>query len=135
MKFAAIAVAMLFTLCGAGIAQADDSDWAGLYQAVDPVDGSINYMSIAPQDDGHFVLHIVVSDHGMCDAPAVIVASGRLQNDAMIREDVFLRCHGSAEDVPHSEATYSLDAANGIIVYSAAFDGRTMYFHRISATD
>ncbi len=102
---------------------ADDDDWAGLYQAIDPKDGSINYMSIIPKGNNQYELQVAVSDHAMCSAPAVIVASGRVENNKLFREQVILRCQGEQE-VGHSDATYDLDEDNEIISLTAPLDGR-----------
>lgn len=112
-------------------ARADADPWAGFYQAIDPEDGSTNYMSIVPKGDGSYILQVVVSEHARCDAPAVFVADARLEDDSLIRENTVLRCDG-ADEIEHSDATYSLDEENGIVSLSAPFDGRTLFYHRVS---
>ncbi len=112
-------------------ALADGDAWAGFYQAIDPEDGSTNHMSIVPKEGGGYVLQVSVTEHARCDAPAVIVAEGRLEDGQMIRENAVLRCE-DADEIEHSDATYSLDEENGIVSLNAPFDGRTLFYHRIS---
>ncbi|MEM7443968.1 MAG: hypothetical protein AAF414_11635 [Pseudomonadota bacterium] len=131
MKMMSIALATMFSVFCAQAALAEGDDWAGLYQAIDPVDGSVNYLSIVPLGDGLYELHVTVSHHGRCEAPAVIVATGRLADDNLHREQATLHCRGADSPVEHGDSAYSLDHDNRIITHTASMDGRRMHFHRI----
>lgn len=116
---------------GAGFALADTDPWVGLYQGVDPKDGSINYLSLTPGAEGQYALHISVTEHVKCGAPAVILADAYVQDGQLIREDTYLRC-ASGDPVRHLDTSYGLDADNRIIILTAPFDGRVIHYHRIS---
>ena len=113
-------------------ALADGDAWVGFYQAIDPEDGSTNHMSIVPKGDGTYILQVAVSEHVRCDAPAVFIADARPEGDNLIRKNTMLRCEGK-DPIEHSDATYSLNEDHGIISLSAPFDGRTLFYHRISS--
>ena len=134
MKKTLAAISMLLTMGAAGLAHADDDDWAGLYQAIDSGDGSINYLSIVPLGGGRYELVKSISLHDRCEGPAVIVATGTIVNRQLVREDVVLRCEG-ADAVDHGEATYTLDRDNEIISVPAAIGDRQIHYHRIGGDD
>ncbi|MEM7075334.1 MAG: hypothetical protein AAGA28_16240 [Pseudomonadota bacterium] len=132
MKHLKIIMAAACACLGASMTLAETDSWVGFYQAIDPEDGSTNYMSIVPNANGAYIIQVSVTEHAKCGAPAVFVATGRLVNGQMLREKTKLRCKGG-EATEHQDAVYTLDAGTGIVSLSAPFDGRTLFYHRTSA--
>ncbi len=114
-------------------ALADDEDWAGMYQGLDSLDGSIDYMSIVPLGNGMFDIRIVPSRISICDTETgagVITALGRLTDEGLVREKPLLKCFGLEPRII-KDSLYTRDDKTGILTPLASYDGRKHYFHRI----
>ena len=120
-------------LAGTGVALADDDDWAGLYQAVDIVDGSVDTLSIAPNDDGTYEIRMSSTGFGMCDegkSAGALHGTGHVEDGHLVRKDVTFRCLESGETgelkstryVPHEELDILTIEGPG---------GRVTRFHKI----
>jgi len=129
-----VAAAVLLATVGLANAQADEDDWAGLYIGLDAQDGSIDHLSIVPMGDGAFDIRMVSDGISLCDpehASGVIVATGRLVDGQLVRENVRLRCEG-AEEVPIADGSYTRDKKTDIVMLAAPDNGRQMQYHRMS---
>lgn len=131
MRGCFLGVATVYWIGAAGYALADSDSWVGLYQGVDPKDGSTNYLSLSPNEDGTYFLHVSVTEHAKCGTAAVLTADAYIRNDKLVREYTQLKCAEGAS-TRHTDTMYDLDAENQIIVLTAPFDGRVIHYHRIS---
>jgi hypothetical protein len=133
MKKVVVALGLVGSLIAAGPAVADEDDWTGFYLGIDAADGSLDYLSIVPLGDGRFDIRIAVSGHSMCSGAgaAVVHATGRLEDDRLVREEGELVCDG-ADKVAHPGVVYELDEDEKFLATQAPDDGRMLYFHRLS---
>jgi len=125
---------MLTVTAGLGLAHADDADWAGLYVGIDALDGSIDRLSIVPNGDGTFDIRMVSDGISLCDpeTPAgIILATGRIVDGQLVRENVRLKCE-AADEIALDDGVYTRDDGTGILTLPAPDDGRQMQYHRIS---
>jgi hypothetical protein len=132
-RMSGVAAAATLLLSAVTPAAADDDDWAGLYQGLDALDGSVDYMSIVPLGDGKFDIRVVPSVNSYCDSGVGWnVADGRLENDGtLVRENVTVYCDGD-EPRSVSDGVYARDDDTGIVTLEHPDDGRKLYYHRIS---
>lgn len=116
-----------------GPAVADESDWAGLYKGLDALDGSVDYLSIAPSGEDRFDIRIVPSVISLCDnGRGWIVAEGKLTEDNRLhRFNAKVICDG-AEPVALDDRFLVRDARSGIVRFEASDDRRPLIYHRIS---
>jgi hypothetical protein len=128
-------VATILTMTvGLGLAHANDDDWAGFYIGIDALDGSIDQLSIVPNGDGTFDIRMVSDGISLCDAetPAgMIVATGRIVDGQLVRENVRLKCE-KADETALDDGAYTRDGETGILTLPAPDDGRQMQYHRLS---
>lgn len=107
---------------GLGSAHADD--WAGYYVGIDQLDGSLDRLSIVPQDDGS------------CEAAhpeAVMTGVGRISDGALVIGNAAIWCAGrGGEPLKTSDLSLDLDTDAGALSYAAPFDGRILTFTRTS---
>ncbi|MCR9137626.1 MAG: hypothetical protein NXI27_16635 [Alphaproteobacteria bacterium] len=114
-------------------AMADENDWAGLYKGLDGLDGSIDYLSIAPSGQGTFDIRVMPSVISLCESGrGWIVAEGKLTDDGRLhRTNAQVICDG-AEPVALEDRMLERDAQTGIVRYGASDDRRPLIFHRVS---
>ncbi|WP_421725811.1 hypothetical protein [Bauldia sp.] len=130
---AAIAAAGL----SAGPAFADD-DWAGLYTAIDGKDGSVDRLSIVPNSNGTFTIHMTSTGLSLCadagdNTAGWINATGRLAGKALLREHVRVTCAATGESRDIASSRYAIHEVNDdILMMRAPDDGRALYYHRVS---
>ncbi|MCP4384487.1 MAG: hypothetical protein GY798_24260 [Hyphomicrobiales bacterium] len=132
-----ILAALLTTTFGAGLAYADDDDWAGFYKAIDAADGSVDRLSIVPKGDGTFVIRLTADRHGLCADTAGsgagwATATGTVVDGNLVRREVMVMCDGEAEARPMADATYTRDGDTDILTLELPGHGRVQYYHRIS---
>ena len=87
-----ITAALVASLFG-GAAVADD--WAGFYVALDAHDGSIGYLSLAPDGDGTYDLRIKSSHFRSCPAAhpaAVLLGTAEVEGDALAVDEGVRDC-------------------------------------------
>lgn len=114
-------------------ATADESGWSGLYKGLDALDGSIDYLSIAPSGPGEFEIRIMPSVISLCEGGSGwIVAEGRLTEDnKLYRQNARVICK-DAEPFDLEDRILVRDAQTGIVRYEASDDRRALIYHRIS---
>ena len=109
-------------------------DVTGLYTAVDPRDGGINYLSVSPMDDGTY--RIMVSDEiwSDCDPTSrgMLIASGTVSDGVLTREGAEVTCFGSGTVRSLPDNQYNIHS-NGRDLTLNHHDGeRVYYYHRVS---
>jgi len=128
-------VAVGFSLSLA-LAPAHADDWAGLYVGIDSLDGSLDYVSIAPQGDGTYSFRVSATKFGFCEAAhpeAVLTGVGRISDDALVIGDATIWCSGSqGEPLQIFDLPLAIDRNSGELSFPAASDGRRLNFTRIS---
>lgn len=120
----------IVVIAAAGAAQADER-WNGFYRGIDHRDGGIATLSITTNQDGSF--HIVASGSSLtyCDGgPGGIRGVGRIENDALIREQTQVYCSGSDDPQEISDATYMYDGINDVLRFETP-GGRSIIYHRL----
>ena len=126
--------AVLTVVVGVVPARADDADWAGIYVAVDAVDGSIDTLSIAPRSDGTFDIRMSSTEFAACAGGTrggVVLATGRIVDGRLVRENVTYKCQGDGEAKPFPDGTYVRDKETGMLTIEVPSVGRTNYYHRL----
>lgn len=128
-----LALSLIGAFALTGPAAADDSDWIGLYKGLDALDGSVDYLSIAPTGPGTFDIRIVPSVISLCEnGRGWIVADGTLTEDNTLRRhNSRVICEGR-EPVDIDDRIFTRDAQTGLIRFGATDDGRPLFYHRIS---
>ena len=124
MKVTILITAFLAVAIGAGDASAADDDWIGLYIGIDALDGSVDHLSIVPNGDGSYGIRMTSSALAMCTpAPTAgwIVATGRLVDGNLVREDVVYGCAGSDEMTPLGDGIYHRNEETGILTIENHF--------------
>jgi hypothetical protein len=114
-------------------ARADDADWAGIYVGVDAIDGSIDTLSIVPTSVNTFDIRMSSTEFVKCTGSAragFLVATGRIVDDRLVRENVTYKCRGDGEAKPFPDGTYVREET-GILTLEVPSVGRTMYYHRL----
>ncbi|HMB59882.1 MAG TPA: hypothetical protein VKN35_08215 [Xanthomonadales bacterium] len=109
-------------------------DWAGFYVGIDSLDGSIDHLSISPNEDGTYDIRSRPSKISHCKTDhgsGVIVATGKVVNEQLLRQNVQLLCHGT-EVVSLPDQAYTRDDDTDILYLVSSDDGRKLVFHRIS---
>lgn len=131
-----ILAAAAIGLC-VGPASADEDDWGGLYKAIDAKDGSVDRLSIVPDDQRSFIVRMTSTGISLCadssdNTAGWITATGRLTDDGMVRENAMLTCAATGESRPIADSTYKLDDDTEILTINTPDDGRAIYYHRLS---
>jgi len=112
---------------------ADDTDWAGFYQGIDGLSGSVDRVSIVPLGDGKFNIRIKPGIFVLCESrDGWIVADGRLSDGKLMRENTQIHCGGGAATTTIPDTVYTRDEATGILTLEAYNDQRKLYYHRMS---
>lgn len=125
--------ALVGLLALASPAIADENDWAGLYKGLDALDGSIDYLSIAPSGPGEFELRTVPSIMSLCkNGRGWIVAEGRLTDDNRLHRFNARAFCEDKEPFDIEDRFFVRDAQTGIIRFDASDDRRPLIYHRIS---
>lgn len=131
VKSFAIAIA-LATMAGAGAA-ADENDWTGFYTAIDAIDGSIDSLSIVAIGDDTYRIVMSSTDLAMCSdgtQPGVILATGRVVEDSLVREKVVAKCAGASVEQALPDGVYLRDEDTGVLMLNGTM-GRENYYHPI----
>jgi hypothetical protein len=118
---------------GAGSVHAAD-DFTGFYQAIDPVDGSLDHMSITPNRDGSYDILVSSSGLRICDEGrkrGFIAATGRVVNKQLVRESVVATCVESGETTELDDGSYSRSREGKLLSIDAP-GGDTVRYHRLS---
>lgn len=133
MKNRIVMWAFAAVLALASPAIADESGWAGLYKGLDALDGSIDYLSIAPSGEDMFDIRIMPSVISLCEnGRGWIVAEGKLTDgNKLHRFNAQVMCEG-IEPLSLEDKMLVRDAQTGIIRFEATDDRRPMIYHRIS---
>ncbi len=120
------------------LSAAQDADpWTGFYQAIDPVDGSVDHMSIFRNGDGSYTLVGTASDHGVCAAKAGKPtrgwhkASGSIRDGKLARENVVVTCEGLEATLGVGDSLLTRDASSGTLSVPVKNGTKTLIFHRI----
>ena len=114
-------------------ALAEDADWAGLYQGIDALSGSVDFLSIVPLGEGKFDVRAKPGIFVLCESrDGWIVADGRLADGKLMRENTQIHCGGGAATTTIPDTVYTRDEATGILTLEAYNDQRKLYYHRIS---
>ncbi|MBW8635930.1 hypothetical protein K1W69_01940 [Hoeflea sp. WL0058] len=117
-----------------GAVSAADDNFAGYYVGIDDKDGSVDNLSIVEMPDGSFKITVSSSGLGFCEegrSPGFITATGRLDGDSLVRENVVAKCVGSEETFKLSDGTYTRSDDEDVLSIQAP-QGRLNYYHRIS---
>ena len=117
-----------------GAVSAADDNFAGYYMGIDDKDGSVDNLSIVKMQDGSFKITVSSSGLGFCEEgtkPGFITASGRLDGDSLVRENVVAKCVGSEETFGLSDGTYTRSDDQDVLSIQAP-QGRLNYYHRMS---
>jgi len=126
--------AVLAVVIGVVPARADDADWAGIYMGVDAVDGSIDTLSIVRKSDNTFDIRMSSTEFSKCTGGAragLLLATGRIVDGRLVRENVTYKCQGDGEAKPFPEGTYVRDKETGMLSIDLPSVGRTNYYHRL----
>ena len=126
--------AVLAVVIGVVPARADDADWAGIYVAVDAVDGSIDTLSIVRAGDNTFDIRMSSTEFAKCTGGAragLLLATGRVVDGRLVRENVTYKCRGEQEAKPFPDGTYVRDNETGMLSIDVPSVGRTMHYHRL----
>lgn len=123
MRLAGYFAAAVLTGAGAlatplALAQDSDASFAGLWEGVDIVDGSLRTVAIADLDgDGVWDVHAHDTYWTLCEGPqGVAVMTGTIEADGVLRVKGTVRCPDGKEI--EGESTYAPqgDLADGMIV-------------------
>jgi hypothetical protein len=126
--------AILTVVISAVPARADDADWVGIYVGVDAVDGSIDTLSIVRKSDNTFDIRMSSTEFAECTGGAragVLLATGRIVDDRLVRENVTYKCRGDGEAKPFPDGAYVRDKETGMLSIEVPSVGRTNYYHRL----
>lgn len=126
--------AVLTVVVGVVPARADDADWAGIYLGVDAGDGTIDTLSIVPKSDNTFDIRMSSTEFAACTGSAragLLLATGRIVEGRLVRENVTYKCQGDGEAKPFPDATYVRDKETGMLTIEVPSAGRTNHYHRL----
>ena len=127
------AAVISLTLAGGPVSAAEDG-FSGYYMGIDAKDGSVDSLSIVKMPDGSFKITVSSSGLVFCDEgqqPGFITATGRVDGDRLLRENVVAKCVGSAETFKMDDGVYTW-SDDGRVLSIQAPQGRLNHYHRIS---
>ncbi|WP_340150069.1 hypothetical protein [uncultured Sneathiella sp.] len=126
MRMIAIAAFTLLMMTGTALAD----KWTGLYQNVDHLDGAIATLSVVKLEDGSYRIVVTTDAFNHCPdgGPGTVTATGRVEGDMLLRENVKYKC-GDGPFQEGKDGAYKFDE-NGILSTTTHF-GHTAYFHRV----
>lgn len=109
-------------------------DWAGLYQAIDAVDGSIDTMAIMPVGDGTYDIRTTSTGFGLCGddpSPGFLTATGHVEDGSLIRKNVRFSCIGNDKTGELDDgAAYEPNEEVDVLTIKGPYD-RVNHYYRI----
>ena len=136
MKIKFAVIILIFSICFTPLADAKmvnkGAGFIGLWQGVDPLDGSEVLRSITLDENGNF--NIIGSEtyfSGCGSDRGIVEATGYLDNGVLITEGYTLKCYESRKTIP-VDVEYVRDKENGTLTEVIGGDFPPVILHRIS---
>jgi hypothetical protein len=107
----------------------------GLWEGVDPADGSLTQRSITCDEEES--CRVLGSDQffSLCEASegrGLITGTGTVEDGVLVVPDLALTCADGSK-TPEFETTFTLDRSNGTLIEDTDGPPPTIVFHRLSS--
>ncbi len=120
------------------VAAQNADPWTGIFQAIDPVDGSIDYLSIIANGDGSYTLLGTASNHGVCAKKSGMPkrgwhkASGTIRDGKLTRENAIVTCEGLKDTFRVADTALTHNATSNTLSLPVMNGAKTLVFHRLN---
>ena len=120
------------------VAAQNADPWTGIFQAIDPVDGSIDYLSIIANGNGSYTLIGTASNHGACAKKTGMPkrgwhkASGKIRDGKLTRENAIVTCEGLKETIRVEDTALTHNATSNTLSLPVMNGAKTLVFHRLN---
>ncbi|MEM8551849.1 MAG: hypothetical protein AAGF45_05665 [Pseudomonadota bacterium] len=115
-------------------ALADDDDFIGLYRGVFEQAGSLDTLSIVPNEGGGYRIALYATRYERCrgaDRSAVATADGEVRNGVLHRSNASGVCNGDGSNVNWGDGEMTLSHDEELLTWKSP-RGRLTYYHRVS---
>ncbi|MCP4384235.1 MAG: hypothetical protein GY798_22970 [Hyphomicrobiales bacterium] len=135
MRKSIVVAGMLWAVLGAA-AYADDDDWAGLYEGLDPRSGSTDHLSLVPSGNGAFDVILVTDRFSLCDQTPGWFTGSATEVDGHLEVEIGERaCSNGSEPEQATAPGPRIDLIEDdeiVKVTPKVSGGIPLHYHRIS---